>query len=111
MSWKSWHELRMTATAWKHHGRLKLRAARRDARPPAQPETAHTAISKTTKKTPMQDKVFSCPKLTLKMQQQEADIESIMHRIKHVPRPSLNVTADQQSEIYFASIPCTQRER
>ena len=44
------------------------------------------------------------------MQQQEADIESLMHRIKHVPRLSLNVTADQQSEIYFASIPCTQRE-
>ena len=59
----------------------------------------------------MQDKLFACPKLTQKMQQQEAEIESRMHRIKHVPRSSLNVTADQQSEIYFASIPCTQRER
>ena len=58
----------------------------------------------------MQDKLFSYPKLTLKMQQQEADIDSLLHGLKHVPRPSLTVTADQQSEIYFASIPCTQRE-
>jgi hypothetical protein len=58
----------------------------------------------------MQDKLFMCPKLTLEMQQQEAKIDSLLHGLKHVPRPSLTVTADQQSEIHFASIPCTQRE-
>ena len=58
----------------------------------------------------MQDKLFSCPKLTLKMQQQEAEIDSLLHGLKHVPRPSLTVTADQQSEIHFASIPYIQRE-
>ena len=110
-SWTSWKQFRpddtyfagaaTTAISRKHRRRMELRAARRSAHPPAQPETAHAAIAKaikdtrTTKRTPMQDKLFSCPKLTLKMQQQEAEIDSLLHGLKHVPRPSLTVTADQ----------------
>jgi hypothetical protein len=58
----------------------------------------------------MQDNLFSCLKLTLKIQRQEAEIDSLLHEIKVVPHQSLTVTAGQQSDIHFASIPCTQRE-
>ena len=58
----------------------------------------------------MQDKLSACPKLTLKMQQREAEIDSLLHELKHEPHPSLSVTADQHTHIHLASIPCTQRE-
>ena len=83
-SWKSWNQFQpddlyvagaaTTATSRKHQRQMELRAARRSARPPAHPETAHAIIVKaikdtrTIKKNPMQDKLFSYPKLTLKMQ-------------------------------------------
>ena len=78
-----------------------MRAARHSVRPPAKAETAHAAISKAnndtriTKRTIMQDKLFACSKLTLKMQRQEAKINSLCHEIKHVPHPSLTVTVGQ----------------
>ena len=71
--------------------------------------TISKAINDTriTKKTIMQDKLFLCPKLTLKMQQQEAAIDSLLNGLKHVPHPFLTVTEDQQSDIHITSIPCT----
>ena len=84
-SWTSWNGFRpedlyfagavATAISRKHQGRMKLRAARRSARPPTKAETAYAAISKATKdtritkRTTMQDKLFACLKQTLKMQQ------------------------------------------
>ena len=67
-------------------------------------------VTRTIKRTVMQDKLFVSPKPTLKIQQQEADINSLLNEIKHVPHPPFIVMEGQQSDMHFASIPHTQRE-
>ena len=106
-SWKSWKYFQPeglyfagavpTAISREHQGRMRLRAALCSARPPAEAETTHAAISKatkdtrTTKRTTMQDKLFACPKLTLTIQQREAEIDSLLHELEHKPHPSLSL--------------------
>ena len=96
---------------------MKLRATRRSACPPAEAETAHAAgdidnatnNTRITKRTAIQDKVFSCPKLPLKMHQREAEMDSLLDELEHDPHPS-SVMTGQHTHIYLDSILCTQRE-
>ena len=47
---------------------------------------------------------------TLKMQQREPNIDSLLHETAHVSHPSFTVAAGQQSNIHFTSTPCIQKE-